>query len=56
LPLTFQIQLSSGQQIQDLLMMTPHGHRISVETKEKLEKIPSLDLTVDVVFRLLRKI
>ncbi len=53
--LTFAITLEQNSAIQDLLAMTPHGHRIKAEAREALMERKELTTKVSVVFRLLRK-
>lgn len=43
------------QQIADLLVMTPHLYRATREGKEAAARLESLQLSVDVVFRVLRR-
>ncbi len=50
----FTICLDSPQ-LQQLLAMTPHIHRISKEQSERLLHIQSLTLTVNYIIRILRK-
>jgi 23S rRNA (guanine745-N1)-methyltransferase len=52
--LSFSIRLESATQIQDLLMMTPHVHRISEEGLKKLNEVQHLQLSVDLFIRVLR--
>jgi 23S rRNA (guanine745-N1)-methyltransferase len=51
--LHFPIELSSPEQIQDLLSMTPHAFRINEEGRGALARLQHLSVTVEVVFRLL---
>jgi 23S rRNA (guanine745-N1)-methyltransferase len=51
---SFNITLDQNAAIQDLLAMTPHGYRINVEARERLNNVKSLTTKVSVVFRLLR--
>jgi 23S rRNA (guanine745-N1)-methyltransferase len=53
--LRFPIKLTSAQQIADLLRMTPHDHRATRAGREALARLDCLDLTGDVLFRLLRR-
>lgn len=52
--LQFTVKLESQEEIQDLLAMTPHAYRISAAGQAKLASLGQLELTVDLVFRLLR--
>ena len=54
--LKFKVQLSSNEQINNLLLMTPHFYRASKAGREAASELTSLDLTVDVVFKTLQKI
>lgn len=54
--LTFKERLSDIDQIQNLLLMTPHFYRASKEGREAAAELTVLDLTVDVVFRVFEKI
>ncbi len=49
--LRFSVNLPDPQAIQDLLMMTPHGHRISKEAEERLARIKQITVNADIVFR-----
>ncbi|MER2490968.1 putative RNA methyltransferase [Catenovulum sediminis] len=51
---TQQVMLNA-QQIAQLMYMTPHGHRASVEKKSLIEKLDSLDITIDIRIRILQK-
>ena len=44
----------NAQQITDLLMMTPHGHRASRERLEKAQALAHLEINLDVQFSCLR--
>lgn len=44
---TYQNTLSSQQQIQDLLLMTPHNWRTKAENKESLSSLEELTVTID---------
>lgn len=44
---TYQNTLSSQQQIQDLLLMTPHNWRTKAENKESLSALEELTVTID---------
>ena len=52
--LQFKIKLDN-EQINNLLIMTPHFYRASKEGREAAKNLPQLDLTVDVVFNVLEK-
>ena len=56
---TQSLQLKTGEinnkQISDLLLMTPHFYRANKEGRERAENLQMLDLTIDVVFRVLVK-
>ena len=54
--LKFKLKLSSNEQINNLLLMTPHFYRASKAGREAASELTSLDLTVDVVFKTLQKI
>ncbi|MCK4950643.1 MAG: methyltransferase domain-containing protein [Gammaproteobacteria bacterium] len=45
----------SNEKIHDLLLMTPHFYRATKEGREAAANLQKLDLTVDVVFRTLKK-
>ncbi|MGE3262007.1 MAG: putative RNA methyltransferase [Bacteriovoracia bacterium] len=51
--LNFSISLNSQEQIQDLLAMTPHAHRIGQEGREALGKLRQLTVTAEVVLRVI---
>ena len=51
----FRLSLASRSQIQDLLGMTPHAHRMPVEGREAVERLDHLDAGGDVVIRVLRQ-
>ena len=51
--LQFPITLARQDPIQDLLAMTPHGHRITEAGRGRLAQMESLAVTVDVVVRTL---
>lgn len=51
--LRFQTDTLHREQIADLLVMTPHLYRATREGKEAAAKLESIQLTVDVVFRVL---
>lgn len=51
--LRYQTDALNQQQIADLLVMTPHLYRATREGKEAAAQLEKIQLTVDVVFRLL---
>ncbi len=51
--LDFTFTLPSAAAIQDLLAMTPHGYRMSLEGRERISKLESLSVRASVVFRVL---
>ena len=51
--LKMQCKLASSDQIMNLLKMTPHYYRASEAAIADIEKLTCLDVTVDVVFRVL---
>ena len=53
--LRFKTGAIKNQQVNDLLMMTPHFFRASKEGKDAAASLDELALTVDVVFRTLEK-
>ena len=53
--LTFKTGAINNEQINNLLMMTPHFFRANKEGREMASKLEKLDLTVDVVIRVLKK-
>ena len=53
--LTYHSRIDSNEQINHLLLMTPHFYRASKEGRARAEKLNELDVTVDVLFRLLQK-
>lgn len=53
-PLAFPIRLEKNAAIQDLLAMTPHGHRITAAARERIASQQGLTTKASVVFRLLR--
>lgn len=54
--LRFPIRLGDNATISDLLVMTPHLYRAPPEGRARAAALTALDLTVDVVFRRLRRI
>ncbi len=55
-PVQFKVKVSSNEQINHLLLMTPHFYRASKDGKEAACILETLDLTIDVIFRVLKKI
>ena len=53
--LRFKTGMINTEQINNLLLMTPHLYRATKEGKEAASHLKGLDLTVDVVFRILEK-
>jgi 23S rRNA (guanine745-N1)-methyltransferase len=51
--LRYCVTLTTPQEIQDLLAMTPHAHRAPHELRGALAELSTLSVTVDVAFRLL---
>ncbi len=54
-PLQFKTGAINNKQIHDLLIMTPHFYRAAKEGREAAANLEQLDLTVDVMFRILEK-
>lgn len=54
--LQFRVNVTGNEQINHLLLMTPHFYRASKAGREAACKLDKLDLTVDVVFKTLQKI
>ncbi|NOZ37000.1 MAG: methyltransferase domain-containing protein [Gammaproteobacteria bacterium] len=54
-PLQFKTGTINNKQIHDLLIMTPHFYRATKEGREAAANLEQLDLTVDVMFRILEK-
>jgi len=54
-PLQFKTGAINNEQINNLLVMTPHFYRATKEGREAAGNLQKLDLTVDVVFRVLEK-
>lgn len=52
-PLTYSTSISSSQDLQNLLLMTPHYWKIKPESVQKLNKINELTVTVDVEIEVL---
>lgn len=53
--LTYHSRIDSNEQINHLLLMTPHFYRASKEGRARAERLNVLDVTVDVLFRVLQK-
>lgn len=53
--LRFRTGTINNEQINNLLLMTPHFYRANKEGKEAAGNLQELDLTVDVIFRMLEK-
>ncbi len=53
--LQFKINVSNNEQINNLLLMTPHFYRASKEGREAACKRDTLELTIDVNFNVLKK-
>ncbi|MGB5397121.1 MAG: methyltransferase domain-containing protein [Gammaproteobacteria bacterium] len=54
-PLQFQVHLNSNTQINNLLIMTPHFYRASKAGRDAATRLHMLDLSIDIVFRVLEK-
>ena len=53
--LHYNVKLSSNDQINQLLVMTPHFYRASKEGREAACKLQEIDITIDVNFSVLQK-
>lgn len=53
--LTFGTKVSGAEQVRHLLVMTPHFYRAGKAGREAAARLSELDITVDVVFRVLEK-
>jgi 23S rRNA (guanine745-N1)-methyltransferase len=53
--LTYHSSIDSNEQINHLLQMTPHFYRASKEGRARAEQLSELDVTVDILFRVLQK-
>ena len=53
--LTYHSRIDSNEQINNLLQMTPHFYRASKEGRTRAEQLSQLDVTVDILFRVLQK-
>jgi len=54
--LQFKTNITGNQQVNHLLVMTPHFYRASKEGREAACKLDNLNITVDVIFRVFEKI
>ena len=54
--LQFKAKISSNEQINHLLLMTPHFYRASQKGREAACQLAKLDITVDVMFKVMEKI
>jgi 23S rRNA (guanine745-N1)-methyltransferase len=54
-PLQFKTGVINHEQINNLLLMTPHFYRATKQGREAAANLQELELTVDVVFRVLEK-
>ena len=53
--LRFEKTVDSNEQVNNLLLMTPHFYRASKQGREAACQLPELDITVDVVFKVYQK-
>lgn len=53
--LKFKTKITNNEQINNLLIMTPHFYRASKEGREIATNLEALEITVDVIFRVLEK-
>lgn len=53
--LQFKEKITSNEQVNHLLVMTPHFYRASKEGRQAACNLHELDITIDVVFRVLEK-
>ncbi|MGB5397926.1 MAG: methyltransferase domain-containing protein [Gammaproteobacteria bacterium] len=53
--LQFKTHINSNAQINNLLIMTPHFYRASQSGREAAAQLQTLDLSIDIVFRVLQK-
>ena len=53
--LKFNISLKNNQQINNLLLMTPHLFRATKQGKATANQLQTLDLTVDMIFHILER-
>lgn len=54
--LQFKTKISDNALINDLLIMTPHFYRASKEGREAARELSAIEITIDVIFRVLEKI
>jgi len=54
--LTYQCTLSSNEIIKNLLLMTPHIHRAKKQARDIAMKLEKLAVTIDIKFRILKKV
>lgn len=54
--LQFKGKITNKKQVNNLLLMTPHFYRASKEGREAACNLDELEITVDVVFRVLQKV
>jgi 23S rRNA (guanine745-N1)-methyltransferase len=52
-PIDYTVELTSAAQIQSLLAMTPHGHRMNSSGREALARLDRMQTTISVVLRVL---
>lgn len=53
--LAFEFEVGGGEALSDLLLMTPHGHRIRQETRDRILAHTSLECSADIRFGLYRR-
>lgn len=53
---TFKAKITNNEKINQLLIMTPHFYRASKEGKQKAANLNKLDITINVIFKVLEKI
>ena len=53
---TFKEKITNNEKINQLLIMTPHFYRASKEGKQKAANLNKLDITINVIFKVLEKI
>ncbi len=54
--LQFEAHISGNEQVNHLLLMTPHFYRASKAGRQAAAELDKLDLSIDVVFKVLQKI
>lgn len=52
---TFKAKITNNEKINQLLIMTPHFYRASKEGKQKAANLNELDITINVIFKVLEK-